>query len=111
VSPSDDINARVARAAAEQERRGAAAKRRQKVQGRVARSAYSIASFAVEVDKDPATIWRWIKDGKIESVKFAGSTLIPASELDKVLRGGGPGKRTAARGASGKFVAKGGAAS
>jgi hypothetical protein len=101
-----DIRDRVATATAAQEKRRGAAKRRERVQGRVARSAYSISSFAVEVDKDPATIWRWLKRGVIQSVTFAGGTLIPASELDRVLQGGGPKRGPRPRAEAGKFAKK-----
>jgi hypothetical protein len=102
-----DISARVADATAEQERRQDAARRRRRVQGRIARSAYSITSFAIEVDKDPATIWRWLKRGVINSVTFEGSTLIPAGELDKVLQGGAPKRGPRPRAEAGRFAKTG----
>jgi hypothetical protein len=66
----DDVADRVAKAAAEQSKRQAAAKRRERLRSGVARSAYSVTSFAAEIDKDPATIFRWIAKGVIKSVRF-----------------------------------------
>ena len=31
-----------------------------------------------------ATLYRWIKSGKIRAIKLGGRTLIPASEIDRI---------------------------
>ena len=35
----------------------------------------------------PLTIHRWIKDGKIKSVKIVGGRRIPVSEIERLMKG------------------------
>lgn len=49
----------------------------------------SISAFAVLVgDLNHFTVRRWIKDGRLRSVKLGGRRLIPVSELQRVCTSG-----------------------
>ncbi len=36
--------------------------------------------------KGEATIWRWLRDGKILAVKVGGRTLIPEKEIERLQK-------------------------
>ena len=40
--------------------------------------------------KGIATIWRWIRDGKIIAVRIGGRTLIPRREIERLKKQGLP---------------------
>jgi len=75
---------RVAKATASQERVRRHHARRQKIAARLERLTYSVDEVSVMLGRDPATIWRWVKSGKIASVKVGGARLIPAAELRRI---------------------------
>ena len=33
-----------------------------------------------------ATVWRWIKSGKISAVRISGRTLVPVSEIERLKK-------------------------
>jgi excisionase family DNA binding protein len=95
-APNSDLAARAAEATAAQERRRAADIRRNEVakRARLARESggrliYTVAEVAAALDKNEATIFRWIKHEKLRSVRIGNSRMIPAAELDRLL-GGAP---------------------
>ena len=45
---------------------------------------YSVNTVAVMLDCSPETIWCWVKERKIGSVKFGRLRRIPAKELKKL---------------------------
>jgi len=38
------------------------------------------------LDKGVATVWRWIKSGKVHVLRISGRTLIPRSEIDRLRK-------------------------
>lgn len=46
----------------------------------------SIADATVALGVSRATIYNWMGDGKLETVKVGGRRLIPISSLDKLIR-------------------------
>jgi len=52
--------------------------------------AYGPEEAAKLLGKGVATIWRWIRDGKILAVRIGGRTLIPEREIER-LKGELPG--------------------
>ncbi len=32
------------------------------------------------------TVWRWLREGRLERVKVGGATLIPADEVERLIR-------------------------
>ena len=38
------------------------------------------------LDVGPATVWRWIRSGKLIPINVGGRTLIPQSEIDRLNR-------------------------
>jgi hypothetical protein len=98
-----DIAARVAKAAAGHERRRAAAKRGERIQ----RAGYKVAEFSAALGIDDSTATRWINKGIVRAIHIGGLTIIPSSEMDRLMREGSPRarKRMAARTADGKFIA------
>jgi hypothetical protein len=103
-----NITERVAEALAERDRRVKVARRRDRAQ----RAGYRIAEFSAALGINNATTQRWLKRGIVRAVHIAGSTIIPASELDRLMAEGSPKgrKRMSARTADGKFVKAEGAA-
>jgi excisionase family DNA binding protein len=51
----------------------------------VPRLAFSIDEAAAALGMSPATLWRWIGEGWLRSVKRGGRRLIPISELERLL--------------------------
>lgn len=49
------------------------------------RLAYGVEDAATAMSVGKSTVWRWIQDGKLRTVKLGGRTLIPRSELLKLL--------------------------
>lgn len=45
------------------------------------RVAYRITEFAEAIGVDRVTVWRWIRAGKLETIKVAGMTLVPIHVL------------------------------
>ena len=45
---------------------------------------YSVPTTAAIVDCSTETVWGWVKDRKISSVKINGLRRIPAAELEKI---------------------------
>ncbi len=39
---------------------------------------------ATLLGKGVATLWRWIKSGKVNVIRISGRTLIPRSEVDRL---------------------------
>ncbi len=75
---------RAAKATANQERARRYHARRAKIAERIERMAYSINEVSLAIGRDPATIHRWVKSGKIASIKVGGARLIPAAELKRL---------------------------
>ena len=48
--------------------------------------AYGPEETAKLLGKGIATIWRWIRDGKILAVRVGGRTLIPEKEIERVKK-------------------------
>jgi hypothetical protein len=48
----------------------------------------SVEDTAAALGKGVATIWRWIRDNKIETIKTVDRTYIPTSEIER-LKGDG----------------------
>jgi hypothetical protein len=46
----------------------------------------SVNEAAGQIGKGVATIWRWIKTDQIISIKLAGRTLIPKSEVERLKK-------------------------
>lgn len=51
------------------------------------RAAYRINEFAEMLGVSRATIWNRIAAGQLKVVRFGGATLVPSSELDRLLKG------------------------
>jgi len=49
--------------------------------------AYGPEDAAKLLGKGVATIWRWIRDGKILAVRIGGRTLIPEQEIERLRKG------------------------
>ncbi len=47
---------------------------------------YETTEAAQKLQIGYATIYRWIKKGKIIPIRIAGRTLVPKSEVDRILR-------------------------
>jgi len=47
---------------------------------------YTIRELAQLLRLDKSTIYRWIKSGKIRAIKINNRWLIPAEELEKIMR-------------------------
>jgi excisionase family DNA binding protein len=94
MTPNSDLAQRAAKAAQRQERRRLADIRKNEVAKRAAearesggRMVYSPAEVAAALDKNEATIFRWLKHNKLRSVKVGNSRMIPAAELERLLGG------------------------
>jgi excisionase family DNA binding protein len=48
--------------------------------------AYGPEETAKLLGKGEATIWRWLRDGKILAVKVGGRTLIPEKEIERLQK-------------------------
>jgi excisionase family DNA binding protein len=48
--------------------------------------AYGPEEAAKLLGKGEATIWRWLRDGKILAVKVGGRTLIPEKEIERLKK-------------------------
>ena len=48
--------------------------------------AYGPEETAKLLGKGEATIWRWLRDGKIVAVKVGGRTLIPEKEIERLKK-------------------------
>ena len=75
---------RVAKATANLERIRRYHARRAKIAERLERVTYSVDEVSVMLGRDPTTIHRWVKSGKIASVKIGGARMIPAAELKRI---------------------------
>ena len=51
----------------------------------VLQQGYSTKQAAELLNRSTATIWRYIKTGKIKATKLGGCWIIPADELQKIL--------------------------
>lgn len=49
------------------------------------RLAYGVEDAATAMSVGKSTVWRWIHDGKVSTKKIGGRTLIPRSELLRLL--------------------------
>lgn len=49
------------------------------------RLAYGVEDAATAMSVGKSTVWRWIHDGKVRTKKIGGRTLIPRSELLRLL--------------------------
>ncbi len=38
------------------------------------------------LNKGVATVWRWIRDNKLTVVKLGGRTLVPRSEVERLIK-------------------------
>ena len=47
---------------------------------------YTADEVAHELNRAVSTIWRWVKTGKIKSVKILGRTRFPKSELMRLKK-------------------------
>ena len=49
--------------------------------------AYGPEEAAKLLGKGVATIWRWIRSGKVLAVRIGGRTLIPEQEIERLQKG------------------------
>ncbi len=49
---------------------------------------FETVEAAQELGIGYATLYRWVKAGKIVPIRIAGRTLIPKSEIDRLKKGG-----------------------
>ncbi len=49
--------------------------------------AYGPEEAANLLGKGVATIWRWIRSGRILAVRIGGRTLVPKGEIERLLKG------------------------
>ena len=47
------------------------------------KSVMSVEEAAEIVGRSRATVWRWIQDGKVSTVKTSNRTYVPSSEVEK----------------------------
>lgn len=47
--------------------------------------AYGVQEAAEAMSVGKSTVWRWIHDGKVRTVKLGGRTLIPRPELERLV--------------------------
>lgn len=47
--------------------------------------AYGIQEAAEAMSVGKSTVWRWIHDGRVKTVKLGGRTLIPRVELERLI--------------------------
>jgi excisionase family DNA binding protein len=83
TTPAKDFE-RAAAATGAQERARTRHERRAKIAQRLERLTYSVDEVSVMLGRDPATVWRWVRDGFIASVKIGGARMIPAAELKRI---------------------------
>ena len=53
--------------------------------------AYQVKAFCNSVGISPATFYKYVNLGEIRVIKIGGRTLVPASEVERLLSGGGAG--------------------
>ena len=51
----------------------------------VARAAYSVTEAAAQLGVSEVSIWRALKRGELEAVRFGGRRLIPARSIENLL--------------------------
>jgi excisionase family DNA binding protein len=51
------------------------------------RATFRIDEFGKMLGVSKSTVWNRIKDGSIRTIRFGGATLIPRTELDRILSG------------------------
>ena len=49
--------------------------------------AYRVKEFCRRVGISPATFYKYVSLGKIRVIKIGGRTLVPAAEVERILRG------------------------
>lgn len=49
------------------------------------RLAFSVHETAASLGLSTSSIWKWIASGKIRAVKVGGRTVVPTSELNRIL--------------------------
>lgn len=49
------------------------------------RLAFGVIEAAEALSVGKSTVWRWIHDGRLKTIKLGGRTLIRRSELDRLL--------------------------
>jgi excisionase family DNA binding protein len=54
-----------------------------------AADAYGPVEAAKLLGKGEATIWRWVRSGKILAVRIGGRTLIPEKEIERLQKAPG----------------------
>lgn len=50
--------------------------------------AYSVHEAAATLGLSASSIWKWISLGQLRAVRVGGRTLIPADELERILKSG-----------------------
>lgn len=50
--------------------------------------AYSVHEAAAALGLSASSIWKWISLGQLRAVRVGGRTLIPADELNRILKSG-----------------------
>jgi len=48
-------------------------------------SAYTVKNFAVQLQLSEAMLWKLIKKGQVKIIKIGRRTLVPATELTRLL--------------------------
>jgi excisionase family DNA binding protein len=91
------MSRQIADAVMRQEQRRLADIRKNRIAERAARAratggrlAFSVEEVAAALDKNCATIWRWIRAGRLRSFKVGNSRMVSVSELDRLMSGPTP---------------------
>ncbi|HEY8162619.1 MAG TPA: helix-turn-helix domain-containing protein [Methylocystis sp.] len=49
--------------------------------------AYRVKDFCPRIGISASTFWKYVKVGRIRVIRIGGRTLVPASEVDRLLNG------------------------
>jgi len=49
--------------------------------------AYRVREFCDRIRISPSTFWKYVRAGKIRVIRIGGRTLVPANEVQRILRG------------------------
>lgn len=56
--------------------------------GEVSFSAYTVKNLAKKIQLSESMLWKLIKNGQVKTIKIGRRTLVPASELTRILTRG-----------------------
>ncbi len=52
----------------------------------VERLTYRVPEVAEKLGIHERTVWRWLREGRLKRVKVGGATLIPADQVERLIR-------------------------